>query len=273
MEIEWHENGSLTVTIHQSWMDGYGKCPERARRAIESPEPPSDATIIGTGMHAACAALLEGSGDPIEALLVAIGEEAAHPMLNWTKFSTVSELETIAKGCFYAWEAGVLPALKGDPVDVEHKFNVPIGTRTIAGTPVNLRLAGTWDYEDDKGLWDWKTASSLRAYGPQALRKAVQPTAYTLGKVLEEGLSPELILDFNYGVVVKKKVPEPKTFATVRHQGDWAWLIDQMWQAVMMYVTMPEGPWPLLDQEWVCSERWCSHYYDCRGKPRILEIQ
>ena len=73
-------------------MDSYAKCPELARTRIDSSSPPSDATIIGTGMHAACAAQLEGSEDPIEALRLAIGEEVSNPFVNWTKFETVSQL-------------------------------------------------------------------------------------------------------------------------------------------------------------------------------------
>ena len=274
MEIEWHDDTRVTVTIHQSWMDTYAKCPEKARRGIESPSPPSDATTLGTGMHAACAAVLEGESDPHQSLRDAMFEEFAHPEFKWTGNGpqTKSQLISYASKLYECWEAEALPVL-AHPVSVEHKFRIPIGTREIGGLAVTLVIEGTWDYEDENLMYDWKTASSLRAYGPQALRKAVQPTMYTLAHVLETGAPFSSVIPFRYGVVLKKAQPEFVWKDTFRHEGDWAWLIEQMWAACRLWVALPEGPWPLIDEGWICSAKWCQFWSDCKGKPRQLETE
>lgn len=250
----------ITHTFRQSQLNTWLMCPEQYRldQAGELPRQETEATAVGTAVHAAIETVLRGDCD------VDAGHDAAmdawdtiKPTIDkWIKASP--ELcATHVSNCYTSWADTIYPGLP-EITMVEAKFEVELyrdDYRTI-------NLSGTVDAVDADGcVWDWKTAG--RAYEQwEADRFKVQPTCYTFAAHHAWGIdNPE----FAYAVMVKRSTPpEGQIVRVQRDARHWAWLQKQALSlAFTIEADLPV--WQLNDQGWWCSDRWCGAWDRCKG--------
>jgi hypothetical protein len=256
-------------------------CLERGRldwfTELESPD--TDATVLGTAVHE-------------------YAEQRLHGRTIWESFNHASEwfnariaaddfvrkqikgdqtLRDYHRAMCEAWEVNILPEVQAVE-SVEGSFLVKLAAHP--DTPAELWLEGTWDLlaKDDLPLiWDWKTAGRLDLYeGWQIDRWYVQPTTYTAAVAAMRGIDPMTAPSdyegvFFHGVVTKGKHPHTLIHRTTRGRPDWRFLAKQLWTFVTLYEKIgPHGTtWPLNDQGWWCSEKWCPAWFNCKGSEEV----
>jgi hypothetical protein len=266
-----------TIAFHQSWINDYYICGERARRGIIDPElmrRGSDATILGTGMHGYAEARLLGEdrAAAMAAGFAALEVEFALPHVNngLSDQQVVSFLPTMCA----AWELKILPHVELGGV-TERKFRTLIGV----WNGWSIYLEGMIDYVEPSGkIWDWKTAG--REYTKwEKERWAVQPTAYAAGAVAEN--LAQYPVTWAYGVVTKSPMKDPKVqiIEFQRHQGHAEWLREQIYVILDQHFDPGDDEqagdgrgldvrsrWLLNDQSALCSEKWCPAWATCKGR-------
>lgn len=249
-----------TYTFHQSWINTFMMCPERARAEayglVERTE--SDAAAVGTAMHLAIETFLQGGVTPQQALDAGVAEFdriAAMPNFEWVKVKTRDTAIQHVTACFNGWHTNVLREI-GSIEGLERSFDVQLCTHN----GIEIRLAGTIDLIADSMLWDWKTAS--RAYDVwEYERFAVQPTVYGAAARIEGWIEDPV--PFMYAVMVKPK-GESQMFVVHRNMNTQLWLEEQLTQIVDMDQANL-STWPLNDNGWWCSEKWCPLWASCKG--------
>lgn len=246
-------------TFHQSDFNTFFKCPEQLRLKLagELPRRTSDAAYVGTAMHDAIEVVLRGGSrtDGHDR----IAERWLNPPddLEMVQVKNLATAQAQSHRCFDAWVEHVHPQLTV-PVWIEERFKVLLhedDERTIW-------LGGTVDYVDEVlGLWDWKTAG--RAYeGWEVDRFHIQPTVYSYAwATITLDYEPH---DWTYAVMVKGSQPKVQFVRTQRHGGHWTWLRKQaIAMARLIEADLPQ--WPLHDQGWWCSAKWCPVWSQCKG--------
>lgn len=248
--------------FRQSDLNTFFKCPEqlRLKRAGLLPRVESDATALGTAMHAGIEAVLKGECAPEEGLDVALDEwERLAPTVDrWLQMKNASTVARHVSNCYVAWLRNVYPRL-GTPLGMEVDF------RFLAHEDDEREVwfVGTIDYLEEWGVWDWKTAA--RAYEEWEVRRfKIQPTMYAMAA---RELYPEHFGDnvnFAYGISLKGGKPKAQVVETTRDTRHWSWLVRQCLSLAHLYEAgLPV--WPLQDQGWWCSEKWCPAWLDCKG--------
>jgi hypothetical protein len=172
------DNVNKIVYVRQSWLNDMAICPERARLGIVRPEfrTGSDATIIGTAIHAGIESVLDGRSPDIAGMLEVVNNE--YETLEQTNYKKTNideaKIPEYLEAMSLAFYDDILPKVELGG-KVEHYFKVPLG---ITVQDYAVWLEGTMDYITPSGLiWDWKTSS--RAYYIKDKQKsAIQPTVY-----------------------------------------------------------------------------------------------
>lgn len=260
MKIERTDNGNI-YSFRQSWIGNWLRCPEQARLAMAGDVErfESDALAIGTSVHSAIEARLRGSDFEVS-LRAAVDKFNAlsdTPGFEWQKVKTYATAYDHIAACFQAWEEDVYPCL-GEPITIERHFEVPLDVRGVD----QLWLHGTWDLEDHSGLWDWKTGGKYYEEW-EAKRFYIQPTVYLKAhQILNDLAEP---VPFNYAVLLKGPRPSPaQVFSVERTEADFAFLVERLWNIVDTYKAhLPR--WPMLDQGWHCSPKFCPSWLQCKG--------
>lgn len=270
MKLYVAEAGHTVVRLHQSDLNEYMLCPERARLLWtgQVTSGPSDATAIGTAVHAGAEALLRGADcykTAREVMLATLEQEVSDPSFRWVQVKTWRTLVEHAERALHNWATLVEPHL-GPPVFVEHSFDLHL---CWYADDVEIRLGGQVDLGEETGIWDWKTTRNRAKYlarwpgeGWKLRRWAIQPTAYCWA-VEQLDLLPNP-RSFTYAAV--SKTTEEAWFLPVeRSESDYAWLQEVARNAVtMLRADLPE--WPKLDQHALCSEDWCPAWALCKGR-------
>jgi hypothetical protein len=255
-------------TIHQSWLNEFLLCPERARlgSAHEYPREEDDATARGTAVHASIEAVLIDCLDFNSALQAGVDTFetlAAEPGFAWKKVKTKKTALEHVQGGFTSWYRHVLPTL-GSTVWCEERFDFVLhedDQRVI-------RIAGTVDYAEQYGLADWKLTANTDKYGKrdgwQQKRWAVQPTFYAAA-AYEAGLFPRSeAVPFAFWAL-SPMGRKPQLLRADRTWEHVQWLKQQLvFAAVTIEADLPV--WPVNDQHALCSELWCPAWHDCKGK-------
>jgi len=265
VKVEYRD-GIRRFIFRQSWMNTFQHCPEQARLDMHGllPRVESDATAIGTSVHVGIEHLLDDA-EPSEAWRLSCSkfdELSELPEFAWLQVKTPATAHRIIYNALWGWYDEIEPKL-GRTISVEQHFSLHVQTMPCGD---EIWIEGTWDYEDEHGLWDWKTAG--REYQPwEVERWYVQPTQYTLAHSLINDCYP---LPFNYAVMVKTGGEGPSKTQHLqvrRDEGHYKWLVRQMKNAVALYDMTDGGehPWPLMDQGWHCSPKWCSAWSSCKG--------
>jgi hypothetical protein len=262
------DDGSLW--FRQSWLDTAMRCGERGRLAIVKPEfdeATNDSALIGTGMHAAIAGVLdftvqiEDIGTFAYDTTIRLCEENE---VRWSKWSLPTHLAEHAQRCAEAWSAHIRPQVAtGGLVEVD--FKVPL--LTIRDRQVGIK--GTIDYAAPDGtLYDWKTAS--KKYSQRDKQKAaIQPTVYATAAMHGAlgDFAYQYPLRFHYGVVVRgATVATTQVVDVMRTHDHEAWLLDQ----IATYVDLADGlgvhrSWPRNEDHYLCNSTWCPWWSICKG--------
>lgn len=256
--------------IRQSTIKTLDMCSERARSELagEMPEQETDAACAGTAVHAGIEASLDSvlhSGEPLS---LATTNEVAQwefsglmtaPSFTWVKYDEAKCRDGIYN-CIATWYNDVLPGLK--PKAVEQHFS---GLTIHEDDKRVINLSGTVDLVDESGVTiDWKTAS--REYKRwEKQRWDIQATQYTWA-MKELGLiSPVGPWDFEFVVMTLdgglQRVP------ITRHEGDHEWLKKRC-IAMAELIEADLSIWPLNDNGWWCSSKWCGKWDQCKGATR-----
>ena len=90
-DAAWSTIGSVifaddgSILVHQSWMDTFLDCPERARRELIEPRTEEgDAASCGTAAHAAIEAVIKGTIGPEPMAIAAAARDEARRLLDTT---------------------------------------------------------------------------------------------------------------------------------------------------------------------------------------------
>jgi len=277
------EDGVTTFTIRQSWWNTFLRCPESARREMLGLDERrvSDAMAMGTATHAGIESLLQGD-EPALALLKSCESfddilSGSDGVFEWVQQRNREEALTLVRYALMSFYSHVLPTV-GTVASLEQSFRVELDRRYLAltedwykpGEPLHgeevLELTGTWDMANTAAvIYDWKTANrEWSAWEPK--RYYVQPTIYNYAySVLNDGELPT----FKYIVLNKTgKVAPPQIIPVKRSQSDFDWMKMALWNIVDLYKSTNNGQtsWPLLDQGWHCSPKWCDAWSECKGK-------
>jgi hypothetical protein len=252
------------IYVRQSWLNDMAICPERARLGLVHPEfrSASDATIIGTSVHAGIEKVLKDGVDHtgmLETVQSTYGELASKPYkkTNIEEEKIPAYLEAMSK----AFYDSILPEVKTGG-KVEHFFRVPLG---ITIGQYAIWLEGTMDYIDPDGLiWDWKTASK-QYYVKEKQKSAIQPTVYGFA-AKETGLTNGDVTTFNYGVMVRGDTPKHQIATVTRTESHYNWLRHFVRGAIGSSVAVgTDTQWFMNDSSNLCSDKWCSFWSVCKG--------
>ena len=257
-----------TITFHQSWLNDYYLCPERTRRTLLDPAANvgSDATILGTGMHAYVEHRL--LGEDIEVSMAAGFNALDHEFSLPHKIVQMNEdqVYTFLPTMCASFEADHLPNIPRGGL-TEHKFSIALGE----WEGWTIILEGTIDYVTPGGvLFDWKTAGQGYKQWEKE-RWAIQPTAYCAAAVTL-GLAT-FPVEWKYAIVLKSPLSRPKTQLVEfqRTKAHTLWLREQIWSILQATIgnrdaLALDAPWVKNDQHALCSEKWCPFWSTCKGK-------
>ncbi|CAB4151336.1 PD-(D/E)XK nuclease superfamily [uncultured Caudovirales phage] len=251
------------IYVRQSWLGDLAICPERARLGQVKPEfrTGSDATIIGTAIHAGIESVLDGRSSEFGDMLEVVGNE--YETLETTNYKETNinkdMIPQYLESMSLAFYNEILPnVMLGGEVEKFFQVETPVN---VGG--YTIWLEGTMDYvEPDGTIWDWKTSS--RAYYMKDKQKsAIQPTVYTYA---EHSLRGGGEYGFKYGVMVRQETPKSQIVPIVRTAQHRGWLEHFLEGAVEM--TLSAGmskPWLMNDSSALCSGNWCSFWSICKG--------
>lgn len=244
--------GPYTVyTLSQSWLNTLQNCPEQARRELvgDIDYSDTDATVIGSAVHQYIETYFRG--DSNHAFEDAIEYVDAH-WEHCTKVKVKTKETAIKRvGQFInEWMIYVLPALD-TPMFVEYSFKLDV----YATADYRIEVAGTVDFVDKNGVWDWKTTSSrIRdRYGDREVGKKIQPVPYLKATGCDY---------FHYAVLSTRE--SPAIITTTRDNGHWDWFVQRCRSAVTM-IRADLPVWPYNDSTPLCSSNWCPVYDSCKG--------
>jgi hypothetical protein len=259
------DNVNKIVYVRQSWLNDMAICAERARLGIVRPEfrTGSDATIIGTAIHAGIESVLDGRSPDIDGMLEVVNNE--YETLETTNYKKTNideaKIPEYLEAMSLAFYNDILPQVELGG-KVEHYFKVPLG---ITVQDYAVWLEGTMDYIAPSGLiWDWKTSS--RAYYIKDKQKsAIQPTVYGYAAQYE-GLASGPVTNFNYGVMVRNSPSKSQIASVTRTQGHYDWLKYFVRGAVGSCLKVgTDSEWFMNDSSTLCSSSWCSYWSICKG--------
>lgn len=268
----------LEVTFRQSWLNTFLKCPEQARREMLNltQRKVTDAMAMGSAMHKGIELLLCGEYPraSFEAAMQCFDEyvEGIDGPFEWVQVKSRKTALTYVRSCLVSWATWVHPQVRlGSSPSIEESFNVSLETVNLMSvssdimTTAEIRLSGTWDLADATPVvWDWKTANQPWE-GWEAKRYYVQPTIYSYAYSETRGSEPPL---FRYAVMPKGPSPrEPQIIEVERDQRHFDWLRTKLTSIVELYLATDAGrlKWPMIDQGWHCSPKWCAAWADCKG--------
>jgi len=279
------------MTLHQSDISQYMKCPEQFRLANGiSPNatwnPPdggrveSDAATVGTVLHGVIEQDLIYPFDTLEKAnsfgrqylgslitgYVEDGVEYRTESFGADPQVALRELGWLIESWYKSAERTYW--LERDPKTflIESFFDVPFVKRP--GREIcEVRLAGTPDLVDlqENRVVDWKSAS--RPYQRwEYQRWGIQPTAYTFAAADQGLIEPngDGLYKFDYRIFIKGKKLETQGITVLRGPGQWGWLT----QVVNNIADLAESDatvWPLRDDGWWCGPRWCPIWTTCKG--------
>ena len=253
------------IYIRQSWLNDLIICPERARFKLAKPHMSgaSDATIMGTAVHAGIESYLKGE-IPIERIgTVAMLEwkELLEQPYKTTNLNMADAPQQISAMC-EAWSTKIAPQVQLGG-DVEHKFNFPLKME-YAGW--DIWCEGTMDYVQPDGvIWDWKTASRTY-YAKEKHSQAIQPTVYAAALHYERQM--EYPIEFRYGVMIRQDTPKAQIVSINRTYEHSRWLMHTIKPAVLTALRLGvdnENSWVMNDTTALCSENWCDYWSLCKG--------
>lgn len=258
------------IYVRQSWLGDALICPQRARYglALPSMRRGSDATAIGTGIHAGIEGYLTGQYSDPETFLGNIRANVHAELEKDIKRTDISadpdKMNRCVDAMAEAWWDTIRPSVPLGGM-VEHKFSCPTGM--VASNGMAIWFEGTMDYVAPDGvIWDWKT-SSRTYYGKEKQSQAHQPTVY-IASSRQLGLIPDTDEPsvFRFGVMVRQETPKAQIVSVTRGPEQVAWLHRQTLSVVNASVaSWGSQDWMMNDQHNLCSAKWCDYWHLCKG--------
>jgi hypothetical protein len=258
------DDGRWEHKFSQSWLNELMRCPELAhaylRRDLFSPD--TDSTVIGKSMHSGIECILRPKlagedwteAEAHDVVEYEVDRLLLNPDVTFPKYRPATVYER-AHAMLDLFIDEVEPHVQ--PERIEWHFDEVLHEDSERV----IRLKGYLDCADtDHVVWDWKQGE--RDYEVwEKQRFAVQPTAYTFG------LSRDLALPerrhFRYAVLLHRgEVQYVDVWRTERHV-DW---LRQQSIAAARLIEADVKTWPLNDQGWHCSPKWCPIFSECKGQ-------
>lgn len=280
------DHDARTIRIRQSWLDTAIRCPERGRQAIIRPhlDGEGDAACAGTAAHAAIEAHLKGEL-PVE-LMEQYAQEWARKMIDegvvhddgivypieFKSFESASELIYHAGNCTRGWIQDIRPHLiASDQFEgqQEVRFEFEAFEMNDYGLPWLVIFQGTVDHvpEHVRRLWDWKNKGSDMKQ-KELQRTDIQKIVYSAAAVNGcFGHEFEWPVRFAWGnnVRLKTKARSQIVEAEVL-QAHWDWLTRRTRTIINLFLNFGLAQeWPTDEDHFLCSQKWCPWYADCRG--------
>lgn len=259
---------SKRVYVRQSWLGDAMICMERGRLQSVMPEfrTGSDATIMGTAVHAAIEQVLSGAvqasdiGDAAVTSLEGLMETETWKQTNIKPETMKPNVAAMAK----TWVDHISHKLEFGGL-IEHHFNVDTERKVdINGEPYELWFSGTMDYIEPNGtIWDWKTAA--RKYSQSEKQKqSIQASVYALSAVID-GHS-KFDVQFNFGVMTRAEKSQGQIVPVQRTSAHAKWVVEQAATLVQAATRIGyDNPWLKNDQHFLCSQTWCPWWSVCKG--------
>lgn len=258
------------IYVRQSWLGDALICPQRSKYAISMPSMRrgSDATAIGTSVHAGIEQYLTGELGDLDAFQEYVHATMATELDKDIKLTGLTDDPENLKACVdsmtQGWWDDIRPLVPMGGL-VEHKFSTPLDVNASNG--YGIWLEGTIDYVGPDGsLWDWKT-SSRTYYGKEKQKQSHQATAYItacrkLGLIPDDD-TPSV---FRFGVMVRQPTPKTQIVTVTRGPSQVHWFRRQVTSVVNTAVQSWGIPdWPMNDQHNLCSSKWCDYWSVCKG--------
>ncbi len=248
--------------VRQSAVKTSDMCLERWRRDVfdTQPEVIKDASMLGTVCHKIAESVLLSAIDYFHGYtdvemteadaMQAFGDEweMKHPTIQvWHSYDSPDAAAEQGRLRLKSWFDEVLPDLT--PIQVEHRFEVPL----IEDAERVVYLRGTIDLVEGDRLWDWKFPK--RDYSRDAWqyhRWDVQSAAYCYAMGIE---------NFSYRIMHPGGVG---SIDLVRTQVHYDWLRAKV-LALCQLLENQTGAYPLGDNGWWCSDKWCDYFARCKG--------
>jgi len=272
----------------------YLRCPRQFyfRYVCDEKRPPGSAMSLGTGTHAAVEMthhhlvdhavpaptedLLDHFSDSFEAAIEDVEAET------WEKDGvTPGSLKDMGARLVRLYNTQWAPSVRPQVLDVngkevrgiEKKFEVD-----VAGVPM-LGFIDLIDTNDASLTTSDAERAVLQQQGtdvPEAMRTVVSDFKTRAKSASQTDLDNDMQLTLysfamkipavRLDLLLKQKVPKFRRVSSSRQTADHLWLKEVV-HGVATAVTA--GVFPPCDPlAWVCSERWCGFYADCRGKKR-----
>jgi len=258
------------IYIRQSWLGDALICPQRSRYglALPSMRRGSDATAIGTGVHAGIESFLRGDVTDVDSFVgnirTAVGLELDKDIRRTEISADPEKMDACVVAMATAWWDDIRPYVPtGGSAEV--KFQAPTGL--VASNEYEVWLEGTMDYvAPDGSIWDWKTASRAY-YAREKHLQSHQATVYvdasrTLGLV-PDGSEPT---PFRFGVMVRQATPKAQIVTVLRGRNHIDYLRRQALSVVNMAISSwGTQDWMMNDQHNLCSSKWCDYWHLCKG--------
>lgn len=257
------------VYVRQSWLGDYLLCPQRAKYALSMPtlRRGSDATAIGTGLHAVIEQTLRGDVRDMDHMITNarafVNKELDKDIKRTEISSDPDKMMRCVDSMAEAWWTDIRPYVPENGL-TEYSFKVPLDVNAKNG--LEIWLEGTMDYvAPDGSIWDWKTASRAY-YAREKQTQSHQATCYvtaarTLGIVPKDDPVP-----FRFGVMVRQPTPKAQIITTVRTSDQSDWLKRQVKSVVDTALDgWGNADWMMNDQHNLCSSKWCDYWHLCKG--------
>lgn len=277
------DHEARTVSMRQSWIDTALRCAERGRLDVVQPvREEGDAAYAGTCMHKAVEEFMNGnlSLDLVEQYamqMAATGaregvlqEDGTYLPISYKSFDGPNELIYHAQNCTRGWFDTVLPYLS-DNGWLQGQAEVKFDFNAFNYRDYTVILKGTVDWVPDFGntLLDWKSSGRDYKQGDKQ-RYSVQPTVYCAAAVAGcFGREFTWPVEFSYGIAIRLKTKARGQIVTVqRSQSHLDWLYHRLRTFVDLALDIGmDRPWPTTEENnFLCSEKWCPWYDQCRGK-------
>lgn len=258
------------ILVRQSWIGDALLCAQRAKYAMTYTDlrTGSDATAIGTGIHASIEKYLNGEIPDSISFHRNIREEVGYELAKDIKLTKISnnpdimwkQIESMAT----AWWDDIRPSvLLGGAT--EYKFKAPLSI--YADNGMEIWLEGTIDYVSPDGtLWDWKTAG--RAYGLREKHEQSHQATCYITALRALGIIPDTdeASLFRFGVMIRQSSPKAQILTVSRDKGQTEFLRRQIKSILDTAIkSWDSADWVINDQHFLCTQTWCDYWTMCKG--------
>ena len=257
------------IYIRQSWLGDNLLCPQRSKYAITMPtlRRGSDATAIGTGLHAVIEQYLNGDIKDQEHMITNarafVGKELSKDIKMTDISKDIDKMYRCVDSMAIAWWNDIRPYV---PLEGTTEMGFKVSLDVNASNGYQIWLEGTMDYMGyDGSIWDWKTASRAY-YAREKQTQSHQATCYATA-ARQLGLVGEFdIVPFRFGVMVRQEKPKAQIITTHRGPEQSEWLKRQIKSVVDTSIAnWHANDWMMNDQHNLCSSKWCDYWSLCKG--------